>query len=1535
VTGDGTAEVTPAEQMRPPGPALVVGIGSSAGGLEALQDLFGGLSIGGEECYIVAQHLSPDRRSVLVDLLARETGLSVIEAQDGLELEPGVVYIGPPNTDVSVKASTLLVKPTGSAFGPNPNIDLLLGSIADQWGPRAVGVVLSGTGSDGAHGLRALRAAGGLTFVQLPESAKFDSMPRAAIALGGADLVLSAGEIGVRLGAMVGSHSGLAGDALPAAAGPVLRRIVTQIQKATGNDFSRYKESTLRRQVSRRMAMRQVSETEDYLPLLVADSEEARALSQNILVTVTAFFRDAEAFKALEVRLRDYVELRLSDEQLRVWVPGCATGEEVYSIAMIIDEILGHPVDLPARLKIFGTDLDETSLSIARRGLYSASAIEKVDPDRRTRYLTEVVNGYEIAQDLRECAVFARHNVGEDPPFPRLDLVSCRNTMIYFTTPLQERVAELVSYALLPGGLLFLGVSESIPPAVSGFAVVDAAHRIYVRGIQTTSPFPATRRQLPPSETRRSAPTAQIAVVRDTIPEQHVTLLESLVRSVASPCMVLDENGDLVEVVGDVSPYCQIPEGRASKAAVAILNPLLQAEARALVLMTHAGSAPVAGKVIHLPETGAALRLQARSLRVGDRPLIVISFVPETEPTDPAVEGGVPASTYDIELERLDRELRNTQETMRRSMAELETANEELQASSEELQASSEELQSSYEELETSNEELQATNEELANLNQRSRLRADQLEVVNTDLENIQASLSQGMVLVDRDLCITRYTPLSVRVFGLVPADVGKPLLGVPTTVPVPELDEALHSVINGGERRGLELLGTGVSYLAQVLPYQALDGRRLGAIITLTDVTELVRLREAMQTTLSEFTQVTDALDEVVWKRDTSMANLVYLSGRVLEMTGWTAAELLENPHALDDCIDDGDRAAVLAGRHLDAGRWTLSYRLNARDGGHRWIRESAAVIHDVDGDFVVGTMADITAQKAAEEEAARQSTTFEAVFNTHVFSVAIIDGDSRIAMANTAFCELVGYDASTVLRMPLMAFAHPDERADFGASSLLDPPRSPGDQVTTRHFVRSDGASRWVVLDLRPLPTPTDTATAVVIIQDVTELRDTTNLLSEQARFDAGTALVNRRAFREDLETEISRSQRTGAGMALAWVDLDRFKEVNDQHGHDVGDAVLRTVATRLTAVVRTIDVVGRIGGDEFGVLITGYERPTELEAALERMRIALHEPIAVEGGVVTISGSLGIAVYPADGATSDDLLRAADTAMYAAKAEGKDTYTYFDAGMNDEAEARRVRHRELTAAIGAASFEIHYQPIVSAKDGSVWGLEALLRWVRADEVVKAADFIPFCEDTGLIRALGPLTLSLLRRDLAALNVGRGPRLPVCFNMSVQQLEDRHLADLLTGWPSPTGLTGLVVEVTESVFLPGNTWAMDALRTFKQLGADISVDDYGSGYSNFSLLESLAPRYIKLDKSFLSDHAVSVRGVALLRSAIEMAHALDAIVIAEGIEEQAQLDLVTTLGADLIQGYAIAEPMPLPDILSWLADAEMNEGERASLNP
>ena len=1018
----------------------VVAIGASAGGLDAIQELARHLTLPGHFAYVIAQHLSPEHPSQLVDIVARVTSLKVVTAVDGAALEPGVIVIGPPNRDLMLDEGRLRLREPLPRFGPSPCIDLLFESLAEQWGEKGIAVVLSGTGSDGARGMRAVWAAGGLTIAQSPQEAKFDGMPNAAIALGGADLVLAAADIGERLSELIRAGGTGEGGPLPEPELMLLNTLTTRLKQLSGIDFSKYKESTLRRQLQRRMAIQGISSLNDYIPLLSAQGLEARDLVHNLLVCVTSFFRDPKAFEALRVLLRSQLGESIPSQRLRVWVAGCASGEEAYSIAMLVSEVLGHPAELATHLRIFATDLDEQSLAIARRGLYPISAAAAIPDELRSRFLTEQNGEVEVAKDLRSCIVFARHNICEDPPFPNLDLISCRYTLIYFTPPVQERVLDQFAYALRPGGLLFLGSSEAIGNRSPGFSIVNAAQRLYQRTKE------AARRQPPltlPSTqplSNSSGLSGRKALQRPTVPEQHVALLEALVHQLCAPALVLDQAYELVEVIGDVSPYCRLPQGRMSAKGAAFLRPELQAEARVLLLLVRAECSRARSGPLQLDDIDSPIRLLASPLPVGDSTLTLLSFHKETQAIDGgavASEGGAQDDSFGREIERLEQELLANQDSLRHSLTELEQANEELEASSEELQASSEELQASNEELEASNEELQATNEELATLLQQLRSRSDQLEQANNDLENIQASLSQGMVILDRQLRITRFSPLAVRVFGLVASDIGQSLIGVPTTVPLPDLRETLMAVIENGHRRSVEASSEEVSYLVQFMPYQEQGGMCLGVIISLTDVSELVALRRAAEAALSEFTCLTIALEVAVWKKDHALQKLLFISERIRAITGWTPAELCQQPQLLQEAIDPADSALVQAARNVQQGAWSVAYRLQSRDGRKHWVQESAKVVQEGSDPVVVGTLTDITELRALEEQARQQLATLAAIFDNSLFALAALDADLRLVLANDSFCSLVGFSREAIQGMPAAAFsAGLAEKAADGSS-------------------------------------------------------------------------------------------------------------------------------------------------------------------------------------------------------------------------------------------------------------------------------------------------------------------------------------------------------------------------------------------------------------------------------------------------------------------------------------------------------------------
>jgi len=1011
----------------------VVAIGASAGGLEALEEFLPHLPVASEVAYVVAQHLSPLYRSQLVDLLQRSTRLHVVEATDQMPLQAGKLIVVPPRYDAIFTETGLDLQLPEARFGPTPSLDRLFDSLATRWGERGIGVVLTGTGSDGASGLRSVVAAGGLSLVQSPETARFSAMPQAAIALGHVDLVADLATLGAQLQNWLNTEQPSSEYGCEAEKPQELLTIsgvAAQLKSITGVDFSLYKESTLRRQISRRMSIRGIARLDHYIALLASDSAETEALQHSILVNVTSFFRDPASFAALGSQLSAILKKRQSGERFRVWVPACATGEEAYTIGMLISELLEHPVCLSQHLKIFATDLDEKSLAIGRRGIYPISATAAIPIQLAERFTVSTENTIEINKELRSCIVFARHNVSEDPPFPNIDLISFRNALIYFTNPLQDQVIDLLSFSLRPGGLLFLGSSESLG-RTSGFDTINPAHRIYER----TQPG-RLRARLSAARSIHTSPMPQKekftqSLARDVVPEQHIKLLESLIRTLSAPCIVVDDNHDLVEVIGDVSPYCRIPEGALTTAAGGFLQSDLQAEARALFLLVRANRVSASSGSLIRPGQEGTLRLQANPLQVGDRSLTVLSFIrQESRPIEAVTSLGDSDrdGAFAREIERLERELLASQDSLRRSMADLELVNEELEASTEELQASSEELQSSNEELEASNEELQATNDQLGELNLQLRKRSDELEKLNNELENVQMSLNQGMVIVDRNLRITRFSPLAVRVFGLVESDVGQPLIGVPTTVPMTGLREALLAVVRGEGRRNLEASSEDVSYLAQIMPYQDRAGVNLGAILTLTDVSELVSLRRVAEASLREFSGLADALDQVVWKRDHTLTRFLYISRRVDALTGWSPDDIAQAPQLLDVAIHADDRAAVASARKLGSSGWNISYRLTTRTGEERTIQEVATLLEKCHDNGYVGTLADITEQNTQDQTAALLAVGLKTLIEQEEVAVVVLDAFQRLIIANPRFIELARASSPSAMIASLERFVLQD---------------------------------------------------------------------------------------------------------------------------------------------------------------------------------------------------------------------------------------------------------------------------------------------------------------------------------------------------------------------------------------------------------------------------------------------------------------------------------------------------------------------------
>lgn len=812
----------------------VVGVGSSAGGLEAITKLLSGVRSDAQWCFIIAQHRAPNPDSALVELLSHHTSMTVTTAIDGEPLESGIVYVGPPGCDIVVDDGSIRLPEASPQKRPWPSVDRLLSSLAAEYGPDAVAIILSGTGNDGATGSTAIREGDGIVAVQEPSTAAFTQMPSSTIDAGAVNLIAAPEHIGSQLhdllfGRPADPPPGSAADDTLDIDTAHLDKIVESLRRTSGVDYSGYKRSTLSRQIERRRRGRNIS-MDEYVATLSDEPAEASALARAILVSVTSFFRDAPVWESVGPRLKALARSLPDGEPLRLWVPGCATGEEAYTIAMLAADALADSEGsgLSSRLKVFATDLDEAALTVARRGHYRAAAIAAVPQRLRDRWMYHSTAGWAVVPELRECMVIARHNVAYDPPFPRVHLISLRNTLIYFDPRLQARVMDLCHYALVSDGLIVLGLSERISNVDSVFTPVDYVHRIYRRGDSNRLPSIAVTRHLqaPPAHPGTSPNDAPLPT--RTGPE---LAYRRILQITAAPMLILDDHDVLIEVIGDVSAWCTVGEGRQTGAVTEILRDPYKLGVRTLLSRLRQADATTADIVLNEHDP---VRITAALVPTQFSARTAVLFRTEETVTTRLDAGSPTESTPVLDM---NAQLDSTQRALEAIVADLGASNEELQAMNEELQASSEELQATTEEAQAANEELEATNEELTTLNQELQARTNEALQANTDLTNIQSSLTSGLIIVDRELRVTRFTPLAVRLFSLIDADAGRPLIAIPTTIDIPHLEDDLRATLEQRQSCLREISSATADYMVQTQPYLGANGDVRGVIVVVTDV--------------------------------------------------------------------------------------------------------------------------------------------------------------------------------------------------------------------------------------------------------------------------------------------------------------------------------------------------------------------------------------------------------------------------------------------------------------------------------------------------------------------------------------------------------------------------------------------------------------------------------------------------------------------------------------------------------------------------
>ena len=885
----------------------IVGIGASAGGLAAFEAFFSGLPPDRppDMAFVLVQHLAADHKSILADLIARYTRLEVHEVEDGMVVRPNCVYIIPPGRDMALLHGSLqLLKPSATR-GQRLPIDFFFRSLAQDQRDRAIGIILSGTGADGTFGVRAIKGENGLIIVQNPESAEFDGMPRSALGTGVVDYEMPPAEMPAKLLAYVAHFAGRRHlqEAPPNKAENALKKIFVLLRTHTGHDFSLYKPGTIQRRIEHRMALHQIERIESYVAYLAKNADEVQALFHDLLINVTRFFRDAEAFALLEKTVipKLFVD-RPNDSPLRLWVVGCSTGEEAYSLAILLAECMetlkhNYPV------QIFATDIDSRAIAMARAGLYPASITIDVSPERLARFFTLSADAtvYRVNKRIRDMLVFSEQDVTKDPPFSRLDFISCRNLLIYLTPPLQQKVMALLHYALNPGGVLFLGNSESASESAALFAVVDTKSKLYRRmesgaGLRRSSPYlPVAPADQSPLRTAGFRPIATIKTPVRELAERELLAHAALVGA------LVDTRGDLLYLHGRAGPYFEPSAGEPGVSnLLQMARDGLRLPLTAALRKAAKSDGAVCTRRLRIGGEGRFVTADLTVRRLGhgksaDHPLFLV--VLEHSATPPAAQPRGRAGQAS-DLAALRQELQTKEEYLRTANEQWQSATEELQSSNEEMQSVNEELQSTNEELETSKEELQSVNEELSTVNAELQTKVLSLSQANNDMNNLLAGTGIGTVFVDHQLRIMRFTPAVSAILNVIISDVGRPVAHlVSNLVGYDRLIEDTKEVLSTLVPKAIEVrTAEDKHYTMRIQPYRTLENVIEGVVISFIDITDMVHTRE-------ELRKANELLRLAVVVRDAHDAITVQdLDGRTrawnpgaTRMYGWSEAEALQ----------------------------------------------------------------------------------------------------------------------------------------------------------------------------------------------------------------------------------------------------------------------------------------------------------------------------------------------------------------------------------------------------------------------------------------------------------------------------------------------------------------------------------------------------------------------------------------------------------------------------------------------------------------
>ncbi len=1495
-------------------PMLVVGVAASAGGLEALTLFLRQLPKHPHLCVVIAQHLSPDHESMLAKLLSRDSLLTVETATDGIVLTAGKAYVIPPAVNAVVKDRQIFLSAAEQYGVPKPSANELFVSLAEQFAERACAVVLSGTGSDGARGCREIKAHGGFTFAQSPSQAKYDGMPIAAIDTACIDRVMPAEDIGKEL-VRLAEFKDLSADRRQ---GPIhkdsLSRILQMVFQETGVDFSNYKDNTLLRRIGRRLIATDTSSWLEYEQFLVENPEEIHKLYQDLLISVTAFFRDESSFKELEIALRHIVQRKNKGDEIRVWVAGCATGEEAYSIAMLLYDVLDGQI-FDYRLQVFATDIDLKALAIARKGKYDVTSLKGLPPELIKRHFIAVSDGFQISKHLREFVVFAKQNLVGDPAFLRLDLVSCRNVLIYMKAELQKQIQATFHYGLNPGGFLFLGRSESLP----GSELFDTSTtdcRLFVRKDGHSHDIYRRYKLSSRSITAKPVSAPKSIAQLDSLDDK---ILRAVARFVTQKAFVIDDVMDVRFIFGDLTEITQLGQGRISLNLQDIIHPNLQLEIKGLIFKAKKDGVVQRSRAIAHNAQYLYFDVLPLAETHDTIPMYLVRYdVSATAPMDISPEAQGEQSNKFLQLQH---ELSAMREHLQTVIEELETSNEELQAVNEELQSANEELQSTNEELETSNEELQSTNEELTTVNEEIQVKSNEILALNSDLQNLQQSLPHPLLVLDKELRIVHFNEAATKVIDISHHHLGELIELVPQKFPLPDIRLLLNRTSQHGETIQQQLSSGGQSYLLTVTNYRQTKGYGNGAILLFWENTELVNLYHSLQQMVINNNlqaRAIEAAEQGILIVDAQQQDMpiIYVNQAFSEMTGYAPEEVFgQNCRFLQGADTDPATRLGLREAIQQQQRYKCVLKNYRKDGSSFWNRLSIAPVFEHDKlTHYIGIQSDVTDAIHSQSEALLAQT----VFGNTSEKIAIFNEQQQLTYANKALqSQLDPTRQLTNIHYAQLFNLVTEQRLDHGWQDISQHENWQGELVLTIGELQ---APHYV--SVSKVTDPSDQSLRLVLLAtDIGELKAREQRLHKLAFYDDLTQLANRLYLNQRLQETVMRHQRKGLRFGLLFLDLDNFKRINDSLGHSIGDDILQYFAELLRKFSRETDFCARISGDEFVVLIDEIEHPHQAQHFAGRILDALKKPIKVSQERLFISSSIGIAIYPDDGKDADLLLRNADIAMYRAKQSGKNQFQFVDADRSDELRLQLQLEGDLRRALHddePIGLYFVYQPFYSnTSPPTLLGAEALIRCQHPQYgELMPEQILSVVKSANLFEAFDVWVVNhvLQQRQAWLQQCKHFDQFQISINLHAQHLQSLYKPESALGQllSRMDDLSWLTLEVTEDALIAQNTAVKKSLKMLVDLGVKIAIDDFGVGYSNFLYLTELcAIRKVKLDRTLLKRIEHDDLKHHKIEALVKMLKQFGFETVAEGIETSAHFNAVAGLPLDVMQGFFLNKPM------------------------